>query len=577
MTDSHQIELLPVLALLAAAVVAGPLFKRLGFGAVLGYLAAGISIGPFGLGVLTDASATLHVAELGVVLLLFIVGLEMRPSRLWGLRRQIFGLGLLQVVACTILLTGAGLAMGADLVVSFVGGTGFVLTSTAIVMQLLEDRRELASPCGQRIVSILLLEDLAIVPLLAAVAFLAPDAKTSSGTDWTGLAYGIAAIVGVIVVGRYLLNPLFRAIAAVQSRDVMTAAALLVVLGAAYTMQLGGLSMAMGAFLAGVLLADSSFRHQLEADVEPFRGILLGLFFLAVGMSLDLAIALANWRSVVVHVVVYMSVKALVIYGVARLLRAPHGEALERASIMAQGGEFAFVLYSAAIAGGLIDSEQGAVMTAVVIVSMMVTPLTLVALRLLRGRTVAPTREAPSELTAGVLVIGFGRVGQIASQFLLARRHSISIIDTDTEMIDVAREFGFRVYYGDGTRLDILHAAGIHRARAVLICVDNASEATRIVELVKAEFPSVAVIARAIDRRHSLDLIRAGADFQVRETFESAVLMGGRALKSLGADPQEISSITSRIRDRDNERMQRELTGGRDAGKLFFKGEDGEA
>lgn len=575
MTASHDIELLPVLALLAAAVVAGPLFKRLGFGSVLGYLAAGIAIGPFGLRVLSDPSATLHIAELGVVLLLFIIGLEMRPSRLWGLRRQIFGLGLIQVVACAALLTGAGIVMGADIVVSFVGGAGFVLTSTAIVMQLLEERREIASPGGQRIVSILLLEDLAIVPLLAVVAFLAPATNTGAGTDWVDAVYGVAAIVGVTVAGRYLLNPLFRAIATVQSRDVMTAAALLVVLGAAYTMQLGGLSMAMGAFLAGVLLADSSFRHQLEADVEPFRGILLGLFFLAVGMSLDLAIALANWQTIAVHVVVYMLVKASAIYAVARLLRATREEALERAAIMAQGGEFAFVVYGAAAAGGLIDNEQSAVMTAVVIVSMMVTPLTLAALRLFRGTAITPTREGPRGLSAGVLIVGFGRVGQIASQFLLARRYSISIIDTDTEMIDVAREFGFRVYYGDGTRLDILHAAGAHRARAVLICIDKASEATRIVELVKAEFPGVAVIARAVDRRHSLDLIRAGADFQVRETFESAVLLGGRLLESLGADPQEIAGITSRIRDRDNERLQRELTGGRDAGKPFFKGDDG--
>lgn len=571
---NHAIELLPVLALLAAAVVAGPLFMRLGFGSVLGYLTAGIVIGPFGLRVLTEPTAILHVAELGVVLLLFIIGLEMRPTRLWGLRRQIFGLGLLQVAACILLLTAAGLAMGARVIPAFIAGTGFVLTSTAIVMQLLEERREVASPGGQRIISILLLEDLAIVPLLAIVAFLAPMGPAvdrTDGTSWMAIATGVAAIIGVVVAGRYLLNPLFRVLATARSRDVMTAAALLVVLGAAYAMQLGGLSMAMGAFLAGVLLADSSFRHQLEADVEPFRGILLGLFFLAVGMSLDLSVVFANWQTIIVHVAAYMLLKAAVIYAIARLLRSPHEEALDRAVIMAQGGEFAFVLFGAAVGAGLINDQQGAISTAVVIVSMMVTPLTIAAMRFLRKRA-APQGESPSGLTAGVLIVGFGRVGQIASQFLLARGHSISIIDIDVEMIDVAREFEFRVYYGDGTRLDILHAAGASHARAVLVCVDKAEDATHIVELVKSEFPGVAVIARAIDRRHTLDLIRAGADFHVRETFESAVLLGGRALQSLGADDREIAAITSRIRDRDNERMQRELIDGRDAGKSYFSG-----
>lgn len=333
--ESHGIDLLPVIALLGAAVVAAPLFKRIGLGSVLGYLAAGIAIGPFGLRLLQEPSSILHVAELGVVMFLFIIGLEMRPSRLWGLRREIFGLGIVQVALCAILLTGVGVLTGFPVAPSFVAGAGFVLTSTAIVMQLLEERREMAAPKGQRIVSILLVEDMAIVPLLALVAFLAPivpgSVAASGAIDWLSIAIGLVTIAGLVLAGRYLLNPLFGLIASVEAREVMTAAALMVVLGSAYVMQLGGLSMAMGAFLAGVLLSESTFRHQLEADVEPFRGILLGLFFLAVGMSLDLGVIARNWAMILFYVAAYMVVKAIVIYLVARLFKASNWEAIERA------------------------------------------------------------------------------------------------------------------------------------------------------------------------------------------------------------------------------------------------------
>jgi glutathione-regulated potassium-efflux system protein KefB len=339
----HSIELLPVLSLLAAAVIAGPIFKRLGFGSVLGYLVAGMFVGPFGLRVLTDPTTILRVAELGVVLFLFIIGLEMRPLRLWGLRKQIFGLGLVQFVCCTLSLTVIGMAIGLALLPAFIAGAGFVLTSTAIVVQILEDRREISSPSGQRIVSILLLEDLCIVPLLAVVGFLGQvsDGADAGGFNWPAIGGGAAAVAGVIVAGRYLLNPLFEALANTRSRDVMTAAALLVVLGAAYAMQLGGLSMAMGAFLAGVLLAESSFRNQLEVDVEPFRAMLLGLFFLAVGMSLDLGVVLASWSTILLHVASYMVVKAFAIYWIARAFGSDGREAFDRSVLMAQGGEFA--------------------------------------------------------------------------------------------------------------------------------------------------------------------------------------------------------------------------------------------
>lgn len=574
----HGIDLLPVLTLLGAGVIAGPLFKRLGLGSVLGYVVGGIIVGPFALRLFTDPAAILQVAELGIVMFLFLVGLEMCPSRLWAIRRQIFGLGLTQVVICAALLTLLGIASGLPLTLAFVGAAGFVLTSTAIVMQMLDERGTLAAPNGQRMVAILLLEDIMIVPLLVLVAFLAPVVQGSGAAhgrvDGTAVFLGAASITGVIVAGRYLLNPLFGVLANARAREVMSAAALLVVLGAAYAMEQGGLSMAMGAFIAGVLLSGSSYRHQLEADVEPFRGVLLGLFFLAIGMSLDVGVVAQNWQRLALYVLAYILVKWSAIYVVARLFGSTHPEAVERATFMAQGGEFAFVLYAAAASSGLIDARQNALLTATVILSMMLTPVLAAVRRLMQGGTARPDADSrrPVGLTGSALVIGFGRVGQISSQFLLARDCNVSIIDTDVEMIAVARDLEFDVYYGDGTRLDILRAAGAGRARVALICIDNAVAATRITKLLKAEFPTLTVLARARDRVHSLDLIRAGADVQIRETFESAIILGTVALEKLGIASSEIAELDQYIRTRDSQRLEVELADGRRAGRPFFRG-----
>ena len=568
-------DLVQVVVLLAAGVVAVPLFKRLGLGSVLGYLLAGLAIGPFGLGLFTDAHAILHVAELGVVMFLFIIGLEMEPSRLWGMRRAIFGLGLVQVGACIAALTLVGIGLGFSVTVAFVAGTGFVLTSTAIVMQLLEERRALSTLKGQRIVAILLLEDLAIVPLLAIVALLAPGGVEASGTERAvAVAIALGSVAALVAAGRWLLNPLFRILAAAKAREVMTAAALLVVLGSALAMQLGGLSMAMGAFLAGVLLSESSFRHQLEADVEPFRGILLGLFFLGVGMSLDLTVIAANTGLILMGVAAYMAVKALLIYSVARLLRASHAESLERAALMAQGGEFAFVLYAAAASAGIIDGTTNAVLTATVILSMAMTPLMVIAFDRLGPKAVASTDgvEAPEDLVGSALIVGFGRFGQIAGQPLISQGCSVSIIDTNAQNIRLAEGFGFKVYYGDGTRLDILRAAGAETARAILICVDDPAMAKRIAELAKAEFPLVPVLARARDREHAVALIEAGVAYQIRETAESALAMGEQALLTVGAEPEVASAIMEQVRHRDAERLDLEVVGGIYAGRDLLHG-----
>jgi glutathione-regulated potassium-efflux system protein KefB len=565
------VDLVLVVALLAAGVIAVPLFKRLGLGSVLGYLAAGLAIGPFGLGLVTHPQAILHAAELGVVMFLFIIGLEMQPARLWALRRQIFGLGAVQVLACGALLTGTGLLLGFPPVVAFIAGTGFVLTSTAIVMQLLAERGALATPEGQKMISILLLEDLAIVPLLAVVTLLAPTAGEEADllSRWISIGIAAGAVVVIIFAGRWVLNPVFKLLADAKAREVMTAAALLVVLGAALIMEMSGLSMAMGAFMAGVLLSTSAFRHQLEADVEPFRGILLGLFFLAVGMSLDLAVVLDNWQLIALAVPGYMLVKGLAIYAIARLLKSGHGEALERAVLMAQGGEFAFVLYTAAAVAGVIDVGTNAVLTATVIVSMVITPFCMIALRRLTPKPVQSMDgvEMANGLTGTVLIIGFGRFGQIAGQVLLAKGVKISIIDNDTDMIRAAGRFGFKIYYGDGTRLDILHAAGAAHADAVLVAVDRKDDATRIAELIRDEFPLVKVMARAFDRAHALALARLGVSYQVRETFESALAFGAETIRRLGAEEEEIAEIVAGVRRRDRERFEAQALGGLMAGQ----------
>ena len=568
-------ELVKVVVLLAAGVIAVPLFKRLGLGSVLGYLAAGLAIGPFGMGFFSEAQTILHVAELGVVMFLFVIGLEMQPSRLWNLRRQIFGLGLAQVVVCIALLMAAGVLAGLSGAVAFVAASGFVLSSTAMVMQLLDESGDTSTPRGQRIVSILLLEDLAIVPLLAIVAFLSPAPADMAVSRWVTVGVGLSAVVGLVAVSRWLLNPLFNLLARAKAREVMTAAALLVVLGAALAMQWGGLSMAMGAFAAGVMLSESTFRHQLEADVEPFRGILLGLFFMSVGMSLDLQLVLHDWPVLLGGVLACMLVKGAGVYAVARGAKAGHAEALQRTMLMAQGGEFAFVLFAAAAAAGIVQAQVNAVLTAVVILSMALTPLAVLSLRWLMPAEPPQDMQdvdAADGLKGTVLIIGFGRFAQIASQLLLARGIDIAIIENDTHMIRAAAKFGFKVYYGDGTRLDVLHASGAHHAQSILVCVDDPKTTIRIVEMLKHECPLIPVLARAYDRQHAIELLRLGVDYQMRETFESAMGFGMHALEALGVDPDEVAQVADSIRARDAERLQLELAGDKDGARQFFQG-----
>lgn len=566
-------------ALLAAGVIAVPLFRLLRLGSVLGYLAAGVVVGPYVLKLIGDPAAVLHVAEFGVVMFLFLIGLEMRPLKLWAMRRDIFGLGLAQVLVCGALLSAVGIAFGLPWQAAVIGAFGFVLSSTAVIMKMMEDKGEVASPAGQRSVAILLLEDLMIIPLLALVPILAtvtPGVHLVSHVVPWWQTFGIAAgsVLLVFVAGRYLMNPLFGLLARSGAREVMTAAALMVVLGAALFMQWGGLSMAMGAFLAGVLLSESTFRHQLEADVEPFRGILLGLFFLGVGMSLDLGVVVQDWQLIGLGVVSFMLVKSLGIYIVARLFRATHREALHRASQFAQGGEFAFVLYAGALAAGVMDARTTAGMTAVVILSMALTPLVVILVE----KLTPPEKESmdgieeASDLHGRVLFVGFGRFAQVVSQPLLAKGIDVSIIEIDVEMIRAAGQFGFKVYYGDGTRLDVMRASGAATAEAILVCVDKQEAADKIVELVKSEFPHAKLFVRAFDRGHALRLIKAGVDYQLRETLESALVFSQRVLVDLGVDEAEADELVLDVRRRDEQRLEMQIAGGLGAGMTLMRG-----
>ncbi|WBU64510.1 monovalent cation:proton antiporter-2 (CPA2) family protein [Paracoccus aerodenitrificans] len=571
----HGFDVTPIVILLVAAVIAVPIFRRIGLGSVLGYLAAGLVIGPYGLGFFDDAETIISVAELGVVLFLFIIGLEMQPTRLWAMRGEIFGLGALQVCIAIFTLIWVGILLGYPTEASFVAGTGFVLTSTAIVMQMLQERNQMGTPPGRKMIAILLFEDLAIVPLLALVAFLAPGGEEATMADrLTGVSIGLAAIAVLVLAGRYLLDPMFRLLARFGAREVMTAAALMVVLGAALLMQMGGLSMAMGAFLAGVLLSESSFRHQLEADIEPFRGLLLGLFFLGVGMALDLNTIAANWAVIVISVPAYMILKMLVIYVVARVTKSPHHEALERAVLMAQGGEFAFVLYASATQFGILTPEWNANLTAIIIISMVLTPLMIMLHERFAHRAGTSTEglEEAHDLRGNVLLIGFGRVGQIVSQPLLAQGYTVSIIDKDPQPIQDAREHGFRVWYGDGARLDILHAAGAQNAQLIVAAANEPEAVTRIVELAKAEFPLVPVLARAFDREHAVELVKAGADYHIRETLESATEMGREALLRLGKSSEEADEVIRDFRERDRERFALDMVEGTVASARLMHG-----
>jgi monovalent cation:H+ antiporter-2, CPA2 family len=560
-----------MLLLLAGAVIAAPIFRRLGLGTVLGYLAAGVVIGPV-LQSVSDTEEVLHVAEFGVVFLLFIIGLELKPSRLWQMRGDVFGLGPAQVVLTGVALAGLSLWAGmSDWRGSLVIGFGLALSSTAFALQLLNDAGEMNSRYGQRSFSVLLFQDLAIVPLLALITVLAPGTEEQAATPLIDFGVAVAAVAAVVVAGKYLLNPMFQIIAKAGAREVMIAAALLVVLGAAAAMQAVGLSMAMGSFLAGVMLAESSYRHELEADIEPFRGLLLALFFVAVGLSLEVEVIVENILFIIPAVLVFMAVKTLVVYALCRLWGSPHNDALQIASLLPQGGEFAFVLFTTATAAGLLSSSTASLLIAVVTLSMALTPLgAALARRFLNGETREELEEDFEGAGADVMMIGFSRFGQIAAQILLAGGSSVTVIDDSADRIRQAANFGFRIYFGDGTRKDVLIASGIEKAKVVVVCTQKRETTDTIVDLIRAEFPTVRLFVRSYDRVHSLALREKGIEYELRETLESGLLFGRRTLEALGMSEAAAEEIGNDIRRRDEERLEIQAVQGLGAGRALL-------
>lgn len=566
MADSPNF-IVDAVVLLGGAVIAAPLFKKIGLGTVLGYLAVGLILGPV-LKYITEGEDVLHVAELGVVMLLFIVGLELKPSRLWDMRHEIFGLGASQVI-----LTGAVLTVIAWWIyfpwnAAVAVGFGLALSSTAFALQLLEDSGEDRMPHGKRAFSILLFQDLAIAPLLVAVPLLAAGSMEISASGIGQLAIAALSLIALIAVGRYALNPLFGIIAETGAREAMIAMALFVVLASAVLMQFAGLSMAMGAFIAGVLLAESSYRHELEADIEPFRGILLGLFFIAVGLAVDLEIVWDNIGLILILVPAAMVIKAIIIYGLCRIFESDHNNSIRVAFILPQHGEFAFVLFSAAVGVSLMTAQEASFLIACVTLSMALTPLSMKLGNYLiqAGEEEEDMEEDFEGAGTEVMLIGFSRMGQMVAQTLLAGGCDVTVLDASAQRIRQAQRFGFRIYFGNGKRIDVLRAAGIEKADIIAICTNGKEPTDHIVNLISRTYPQKKLYVRSYDRGHSLELLQRPGIWQIRETFESALVMGRALLEGIGIEPEDANEIVRDVRRRDRERLKLQLRHGLLAG-----------
>jgi glutathione-regulated potassium-efflux system ancillary protein KefC len=542
---------------LSAAVIAVPLSQALGLGSIIGYLVAGIAIGPWGLGLVTNVEDILHFAEFGVVLMLFLVGLELEPKRLWSLRRPIFGWGSAQVLGCALLLTGVALALGVSWRVALVAGLGLALSSTAIALQLISERNLRSTSSGQAAFSILLFQDVAAIPILALLPLLAQVSASNEAlapVNITDDAIIIIAVIAAIVLGgRLLMRPLFGWIARSRTPEIFTATALLLVVGIAGLMQLVGLSMALGAFLAGVLLAESEYRRELETDIEPFKGLLLGLFFIAVGMSIDFGVLRQSPGLMALVVLSFLAVKGVVIYTLARLMKLPFQERPTFTLLLTQGGEFAFVVFQAAAGSHVLSPQTASLLIGAVAVSMLVSPLILVGIDKLllpryaqRGKVTMDEISEPQE--APVLIAGFGRYGQIVARVMLAQGIPCTVLEHDAEMIEAVRSFGYRVFYGDATRLDLLRTAGAANARILVVAVDDMAQSLAIVDLVQAHFPQLQIVARARDVTHWNKLRDRGVMRVERELFESSLRSARSVLELLGHGAFEARQTAMRFR-----------------------------
>ena len=546
---------------LFAAVIAVPIAARLGIGAVLGYLLAGIAIGPWGLGFISDVDEILHFSELGVVFLMFIIGLELNPSKLWQLRRSIFGVGAAQVILSAAILGGLLYLTDFSWQAALIGGIGLAMSSTAMALQLMRDKGMNRSESGQLGFSVLLFQDLAVIPALALVPLLAGG--DSGHTDWMKVGMKVLAFAGMLVGGRYLLRPIFRFIAASGVREVFTAASLLLVLGSALFMDALGLSMALGTFIAGILLAESEYRHELETAIDPFKGLLLGLFFISVGMALNLGVLYTHIIEILIGVVGLVAVKTGVLYLLARIYGLRSSERLQFSGVLSQGGEFAFVLFSAASSAKLFSGDQMPLLLVTVTLSMMTTPLLMQGVdKILERRFNEPDESAEKHFVEDdkpqVIVVGFGRFGQVVGRLLMANDKRVTVLERDISAVSLMRKYGYKVYYGDATELELLRAAGAETAQSIVITCNDPEDSMHIVHLCQQHFPHLAILARARGRVEAHELLQAGVTQFSRETFSSALELGRKSLISVGMHPHQAHRAQQHFRRLDM-RMLREL------------------
>ncbi|MET0351691.1 MAG: glutathione-regulated potassium-efflux system protein KefC [Rhizobacter sp.] len=543
------------LVYLSAAVLAVPLAKKLGLGSIIGYLVAGIAIGPWGLRLVTDAQDMLHFAEFGVVLMLFLVGLELEPRRLWALRKPIFGWGTAQLAGSALLLVGVALACGVPWPLAFVASLGLALSSTAIGLGVLAERNLMSTTGGQSLLSVALLQDIAAIPILALVPALALSGAHDAepGHGWLAAGKAIGVILAIVLGGRLLLRPALRWIARSATPEIFTATALLLVVATASLMQAVGLTMALGAFLAGVLLAESEYRRELETDIEPFKGLLLGLFFIAVGMTVDFAVVRAQPVLIAAIGFGFLALKAFVLWAMARAMPLPAPERPVFIILLAQGGEFGFVVFQAAQQAGVIDAPTSSLLVAAVAVSMLLTPLMLVAADrwwipgLARGRR-TDLPEISELQQAPVIIAGFGRYGQVVGRLLNANGIDVTVLEHDAEQVETVRRFGMPAFYGDATRLDLLRTAGADKARIIVVAIDDVDKSLKTVDVVREHFPHLTVVARARNVTHYYGLRQRGVTIIERETLDSALMSGRSVLELLGMERHQARNLALRFR-----------------------------
>lgn len=534
---------------LAAAVVVVPIAQRLGLGAVLGYLIAGIVVGPHGFSLVTDVETIMHFAEFGIVLMLFLIGLELDLKRLWQMRAPVFGGGALQMAACAVPLAAGVWALGLPWQGAVAAGLALAMSSTAIAVQLMSDRNLMGAPVGRASFGVLLFQDIAAIPVIALVPLLGTAAAAGSGSGAWQAAKAVGAIAAVVVLGRFLTRPLIRRIVQSEVREIFTAFALLLVVGIAWLMNSVGLSMALGAFLAGVLLASSEYRHALQADIAPFKGLLLGLFFISVGMSVDLGLVAAAPLMLAALVLGLLTIKAVALAAIAPRLGLARPDRWMFAALLAQGGEFAFVVISVARESRLLPGAWDALLTAAVAISMGATPFMLMlAERLASRASIEREDDTPDDEHAPVIIAGFGRYGQIVGRLLFAQGVAATVIDHDPEQVDLSRKLDFKVYYGDATRLDLLEAAGAAHARVLVVAIDGVEDSLELVERAREHFPELQIVARARNVRHALELAHHGVRLVERETFESALISGRQVLTALGLGAYEARQLADVFR-----------------------------